>query len=59
MKIKKVSITFTAYGKDEADAFENLLFDINEVTKDPDMDDFNYEDTTTEEEELDAEQFED
>ena len=59
MEIKKVTYTFVAYGKDEAEAFENLIFDMNEATRDPYMDEYVYEDTTTEKEELDDDMFED
>ena len=57
MDIKKVERTFVAFGKTEEEAFEDLIFDMNEATRDPDMDEYVYEDTTTEKEGLDEDDY--
>ena len=49
----KVVRTFVGYGATEADAFENMLFDIHEETKDPNMDNYDFDEIDTDEEGID------
>jgi hypothetical protein len=53
MEIKKITRIFVAYGVDEDQAFENIMFDLSECIRRNDCDEFEYETVDSEVEGVD------